>query len=208
MTTLEAGPTRGRPTSDPLERVAAVLRSHNIEALVVDTGGEARDLVLGLIPEGSEVHSGKSRTLEEIGLYHDIVESGRFDALRPKLFAMDRATQGREMRRLVAAPDWMLGSVAALTEDGTLVAASATGSQLGPYAAGAGRLVLIVGSQKIVPDLEAAMRRIREVVFPYENEQVRGRLGVDTVLEKVLLIIGEWTAGRTTVVLVREPVGI
>jgi hypothetical protein len=208
VTTLGSGRAPVHAAADPLERVADILRANNIEVLVVGTGAEARDVVLGLIPEGSEVYSGKSRTLEEIGLYHEIVESGRFDALRPKLLAMDRATQGREMRKLVAAPDYMLGSVAALTEDGTLVAASATGSQLGPYAAGAGRLILVVGSQKIVPDLDAAMRRIREVVFPYENEQVRGRLGVDTALEKVLLILGEWTAGRTTVILVREPVGI
>ena len=121
---------------------------------------------------------------------------------------MDRQTQGREIRKMVAAPDVMLGSVAAVTDDGTLVAASATGSQLGPYASGAGRVILVVGSQKIVPDLGAALRRIREDVFPYENAQVRARLGVDTVLEKVLLILGEWQAGRTTVVLVREPVWV
>ena len=121
---------------------------------------------------------------------------------------MDRQTQGREIRKLVAAPDVMLGSVAAITFDGMLVAASATGSQLGSYAAGAGRLILVVGSQKIVPDLDAALRRIQEVVFPYENAQVRARLGVDTALEKVLLIYGEWQAGRTTVVLVREQVGV
>jgi hypothetical protein len=98
--------------------------------------------------------------------------------------------------------------VAAVTQDGTLVAASATGSQLGPYAAGAGRLILVVGGQKLVPDLDAALQRIRDVVFPYENAQVRGRLGVDTVLEKVLLIFGEWQPGRTTVILVRERVGV
>ena len=102
----------------------------------------------------------------------------------------------------------MLGSVAAVTLDGALVAASATGSQLGAYASGAGRLILVVGSQKIVADLDAAFRRIREVVFPWENEQVRAKMGVDTILEKVLIIYGEWTPGRTTVVLVREPVGI
>ena len=120
---------------------------------------------------------------------------------------MDRATQGREIRKMIAAPDYMLGSVAALTEDGALVAASATGSQLGPYAAGAGRVILVVGSQKIVPNLDAALRRIEEVSFPYENEQVRARLGVDTRLEKLLVIYGEWREGRTTVVLVREQVG-
>ena len=138
----------------------------------------------------------------------ELVESGRYDAIRPRLMALDRQTQAREMRKLVAAPDIMLGSVAAVTRDGLLVAASATGSQLGAYAAGAGRLILVVGSQKIVADLPAALRRIDEVVFPYEDAQVFERLGVHTVLEKVLLIYGEWLAGRTTVVLVREPVGV
>lgn len=191
-----------------IEHVAEALRSHNIEAIVVDTGVEAKDVVLGLVPAGAEVHSGKSKTLEDIGLYVELAESGRFDALRPRMFKMDRATQGREIRKMVAAPDVMVGSVAAVTSDGMLVAASATGSQLGPYASGAGRLILVVGSQKIVPDLDAALRRIDDVVFPYEDAQVVERLGVHTILEKVLLIHGEWAAGRTTVVLVREPVGI
>lgn len=161
-----------------------------------------------MIPAGAEVHSGKSKTLQDVGLYEELVGSGRYDAIRTRTLAMDRQTQAREIRKLVSAPDFMLGSVAAVTEDGALVAASATGSQLSAYAADAGRLILVVGSQKIVPDLDAAMRRIREVVFPWENAQVRETLGVDTVLEKVLIIYGEWRAGRTTVVLVREPVGI
>ena len=201
-------PTPNGAASDPLERVADALRSHNIEAIVADTGEQARELVLELIPAGAEVHTGKSRTLEQIGLYDELVTSGRYDAIRPKIVAMDRETQGRDIRKMTSAPDVMLGSVAAVTEDGTLVAASATGSQLAGYAAGAGRLILIVGSQKVVPDLDAALRRIHDVVFPWENEQVRARLGVDTALEKVLVLYGEWRAGRTTVVLVREPVGI
>jgi hypothetical protein len=195
-------------TTDVLERVASALRSHKIDAVIVDTADEARETVLGLVPEGAEVHSGKSKTLEDVGLYAELMESGRFDAIRPKMFAMDRATQGREIRKLTTAPDFMLGSVAAVTEDGALVAASATGSQLPAYAAGAGRLILVVGSQKIVPDLDAALRRIRDVVYPWENAQVRARLGVDTILEKVLILYGEWSAGRTIVILVREPVGI
>jgi hypothetical protein len=193
---------------DRIERVAAALRSHNIDTIVVDSADEARKVVLEMIPVGAEVHSGKSKTLEDVGLFAELIDSGRYDALRPRYFAMDRKTQAREIRKLIAAPDYMLGSVAAVTEDGTLVAASATGSQLGAYAAGAGRLILVVGSQKIVADLAAAMLRIKDVVFPYENAQVRERLGVDTVLEKVLVMYGEWQPGRTTVVLVREPVGV
>ncbi|HEY5488163.1 MAG TPA: LUD domain-containing protein [Candidatus Limnocylindrales bacterium] len=199
---------RDQEGADRVDRVAATLRGHKIEAIVVDTATEARNVVLGMIPEGAEVHSGKSKTLEDIGLYADIVEPGRYDALRPRYFAMDRKTQGREIRKLIAAPDFMLGSVAAITDAGVLVSASATGSQLGPYVSGAGRVILIVGSQKIVSDLDAALRRIDEVVFPYENAQVRERLGVDTALEKILLVYGEWLAGRTTVVLVREHVGV
>lgn len=207
----EAGdPTAPGATAAPdaLEQVASVLRSHNIDALVVDTAAQARDAVLALIPEGAEVHSGKSKTLEDVGIYSELVDSGRYDIVRGRMAAMDRVTQAREIRKLSAAPDFMLGSVAAITTDGTLVAASATGSQLAAYAAGAGSLILVIGSQKLVPDFDAAMHRIRDVVFPWENDRVRERLGVDTALEKVLLIFGEWRSGRTTVVLVREPVGV
>jgi L-lactate utilization protein LutC len=195
-------------TVDRLERVADAMRAHNIEVVIVDTGAEARGAVLARIPEGAEVHSGKSQTIEELGLFVDLMESGRYDAVRPKLLAMDRKTHAREMRKLGAAPDYEVGSVAAITEDGALVAASATGNQIAAYSGGAGRVILVVGSQKIVPDLDAAFRRIREVVFPWETARVREKMGVDTKLEKVLILYGEWNPGRTTVVLVREPVGI
>ncbi len=191
-----------------IQRVAKKLRANNIEVVVVDTGDQARDEVLARIEPGSEVHSGKSLTLEEIGVFSALHEAGRFDAIRPKLQSMDRATQGREMRKLGAAPDTIVGSVNAVTEDGVLVVASATGNQLGAYVAGAGRAIFVIGSQKIVPDLDAALARIRETVFPYEDARVRAVLGVGTKLEKVLLIYGEWVSDRTTVILVREPVGV
>jgi len=191
-----------------IQRVAEKLRANNIEVVIVDTGDEARDEVLARVPEGSEVYSGKSMTLEEIGVFAALHEPEKFDAIRPKLQAMDRATHGREMRKLGSTPDTIVGSVNALTKDGVLVAASATGNQLAGYAAGAGRVILVVGSQKIVPDLDAALRRIDETVFPYEDARVRSTLGVGTKLEKILLLIGEWVDGRTTVILVREPVGV
>ena len=193
---------------DVIERAAKALRANNIEVVIVDTGAEAREAVLARVPEGSEVHSGKSKTLEDIGVYDDLHEPGRFDAIRPKIFAMDRATHAREIRKLGAAPDTIVGSVNAITEDGALVAVSALGNQLGSYAAGAGRVILVIGSQKFVPDLETALSRVREVVFPYENDRVHEKMGVDTKLEKVLIIFGEWLAGRTTVIIVREPVGV
>ncbi len=193
---------------DLVERVAEKLRANNIEATVVDTGAEAREAVLRIIPEGSEVHTAKSKTLADIGLTEILNNSGRYDAIRPKYLAMDRKTQGREIRKLQVAPDFMVGSVAAITEEGLIVAASATGSQIAPYVAGAGRVIFVIGSQKIVRDLDTALARIRKVAFPYENAKIRESMGVDTKLEKVLLMFGEWLPGRTTVVLVREPVGV
>ena len=191
-----------------LERAAAVLRAQNIEVLIVDTGAEARDAVLERIPAGSEVHSGKSRTLEDIGVFEALHAPGAYDPIRPKLMSMDRATQGREMRKLGAVPDTIAGSVNAITADGALVAASATGNNLAAYAGGAGRVILVVGAQKFVADIPAALDRIRDIVFPYENERVNAMLGVDTKIEKVLVLFGEWVSGRTTVILVREPVGV
>lgn len=191
-----------------IQRAASRLRESGIEVFVVDTGDEARDLVLERIPEGSEVHTGKSATLEEIGVFTALHEPGRYDAIRPKLYSMDRATQAREMRKIAAVPDTVVGSANALTEDGALLAASATGNQLAAYAGGAGRVILVIGSQKIVPDLDAGFRRIREVVYPYEDARVRAQLGVGTKLAKVLVTFGDWIEDRTTVIIVREPVGV
>ena len=209
MKTLEGDLTNlAAQTADRIERVAAAIRAHNIEVIVVDTGVQARSAALDLIPDGAEVHSGKSKTLEDLGLLADLIESGRYDPIRPRLSRMDRQTQGTEMRKLSSAPNYMLGSVAAVTEDGALVAASGTGSQLAAYAAGAGHLILIVGSQKIVADLDEGLRRIQEHVLPYEDARLQAQLGVPTKLARLLVMYEEPRLGRVTVVLVREPVGV
>jgi hypothetical protein len=198
-----------RPASEAtIDKVAAALTANNIEAVIVQDGAEARAKVLERIPEGAEVHSPKSKTIEDIGLFTELNDSGRYNAVRPRYLKMDRATQGDEIRKLFATPDWMVGSVQALTEDGTLVTVSYSGSQIGPYAASAGHVLLVVGSQKIVPDLDTAMTRIREVAFPYENARLMSELGVPTKIAKVLQIHLEARPGRTTVFLVREPVGV
>jgi len=199
--------TAPAPT-ERIDGVAEALRGHNIEAIVVETGAEARERVLAMLPEGAEVHWGTSLTLEEIGLTPELLAEGRYDALRPRYLPMDRATQGREIRKMTAAPDFMLGSVQAITDDGALVVVSYSASQIGPYASGAGRVILIVGSQKIVADLDEGIRRAREHVVPYEDASLRKRIGVPTKLAKLLVMYEEPRPGRMTVILVREPVGV
>jgi len=191
-----------------LEAVAARLRERNFEVVIVQSSADVKAAVMGRIPEGATVHSGKSKTLEEAGLFKELMESERYDFIRRRTSKLDRKTQGDEIRKLGAAPDFMLGSVQAVTESGQLVVASASGSQIGPYASGAGKLILVIGSQKIVPDVDTALRRINEHVFPYEDARLRETIGVGTKLTRWLVIEQDYYPGRTTIILVRESTGV
>lgn len=191
-----------------LEAVADRLRERNFEAIIVDTTEQAKAAVLDRIPEGAQVHSGKSKTLEDIGVFKELMESDRYDFVRKRTLKMDRKTQMREIHKMGATPDYMLGSVQALTEAGQLVVASASGSQIGPYSSGAATLILVVGSQKIVPSLDVALRRITEHVMPYEDARLREQMGIGTKLARILIMERDFNPGRTTVILVREPVGV
>jgi hypothetical protein len=133
-----------QPVSDEvLGQVAARLGERNVEAIIVPGPSEARDAVLRLLPADAEVHAGKSKTLQDIGITPELAAEGRYNYLRTVYLKMDRNTQMREIRKLISAPDYMLGSVSAVTRDGVLVAASATASQLGQYASGGGKVILV-----------------------------------------------------------------
>ena len=186
---------------------AAALEANGIEVLRAADAAEAKRIVLGLIPDGSQVHHGASESLEASGITDEIEKSGRYEPLRPRIWSMDRTTQADEIRRLSSAPDVMLGSVHAVTETGSLVAASMSGSQLGPYATGAGRVILVVGTQKIVPNLEEGLRRIDEYAFPLEDARAQAAYGIHSGVNKVLVINREFMPGRITVVLVDEVLG-
>lgn len=194
-------------SEDRIQRAAAALRANNIESLVVDDAEAAKRAVLERIPDGAEVHSGASKTLQQTGIQSELEASTRVTWLRKQLLAMDRTTQAREIRKLAAAPDIMLGSVTAVTEDGRLVTASNSGSQLGPYAAGAGKLILVVGAQKVVRDLDEAMRRIYEHALELESDRLRAAIGVDSSVSKILITNRDARPGRTVVILVREALG-
>ena len=168
---------------------------------------DAKGIVLGLIPDGSEVHHGASMSLDDAGITDEIEQSGRYESLRPRIFSMDRETQADEIRRLSSAPDVMLGSVHAVTETGSLLAASSSGSQLGPYVSGAGRVILVVGTQKIVSDLDEGLRRIEEYAFPLEDARAQAAYGIHSGVNKVLIINREIAPGRITVVFVDEVLG-
>ena len=192
--------------ADRVARVAQALEANGFTVRVARDADEARRLVLDLVPEGAEVNQGASVTLDSIGVTQEIAGSGRYDALRPRLWAMDRGTQGREIRKLGAAPDVMLGSVHAVTQNGWLVTASGSGSQLGPYASGAGKVVLVVGSQKIVTDIDEAFDRIETHAFPLEDQRAMDAYGMHSAINKVLVTRAD-APGRTTVIIVEQAIG-
>jgi L-lactate utilization protein LutC len=193
-------------TTDSLQRAADSLRSHGFEVEVVADGAAARDLVLSRIALGSEVHGGASATIDSIGLTEVLERSGDYLPLRPRIWAMDRQTQKDSIRKLGAAPDVFVNSAHAVTEDGSILIASATGSQLGPIASGAGHIYFVVGAQKVVPDVATALRRIETYVFPLEDARAQEAYGMHSALNKVLIVNGDFP-GRVTVVLVEESIG-
>jgi hypothetical protein len=192
---------------DRVRRATAALEANGFRVLRARDAAEAGRMVLELIPEGSTVHHGASQSLEVTGIARELETSGRYEAIGPRVRSMNRATQGDEIRRLTSAPDVMLGSVHALTETGSLLAASMGGSQLAPYAAGAGRVILVVGTQKIVADVEEGLRRIDEYALPLEDARALEAYGIHSAVNKVLIINREIVPGRITVVLVDEAVG-
>jgi len=208
MPTIEPNLAFAELASDErIARTVAGLGPRGVTAEVVENGAAARARVLELLPLGAEVFTSLSETLAETGLAAEINDSGRYDAIRPKLARLDRTTQRREMKKLAAAPDFVVGSVAAITEDGQLMVASGSGSQLGHYSYEAGKVILVAGTQKIVRDAAEGLRRIEEYSLPLENERMRKAFGYPSSLAKILTIRRDFPAGRTTLILVKEKLG-
>ena len=183
------------------------LKNNNIEAVVVENAGKAKEKVLEILPEGAEVMNMSSVTLETLGLDKEINESGRYDAVKPKLARMDRETQSIEMQKLGSAPVWAVGSVQAITESGQVIIASNTGSQLPAYAYGSAHVIWVVGTQKIVKNLDEGMKRIYDFVLPLETEHMQNLYKMNSNVSKLLIINKEFIAGRLTVIFVKEKLG-
>jgi len=194
-------------SDERIAKAAAALERNGVRPLLAATGADARGLVRSLLVDGAEVYNNTSRTLEAIGVADDIERSGRYQPLRLRLYRMDREMQHREMRTLAASPDYVVGSVHALTEGGSLLIASASGSQLGPLASGAGHVILVIGAQKIVPDVATGMRRIYEYCYPLEDARARRAYGLPSGVNNILIINKVVTAERITAIVVSERLG-
>ena len=208
MTTPVPAMRFGDPANAPrLERAAAALTAHGFTVEILDDAAAARIRVKDLIPEGASVFTGASETLRLSGIEEDINASGRYQATKPQTLAMDRVTDADDIRRLRAIPDFVVGSVHAVTETGSLVAASGTGSQIPAYAGGAARAIWIAGGQKVVPDLPAALRRVEDHCLPLESARTQVAYGSPSAINRLLILNAELVPGRGTVLLLREAIG-
>lgn len=190
-----------------IDKTVKALEANGIGAVVVANGQEAKEKVLELIPEGAEVMTMSSKTLETIGLPEIINESGKYDSVKKKLMGLNRETDALQMQKLGAAPEYSVGSVHAVTEDGKVLVVSNTGSQLGSYAYGSMYVIWVVGAQKIVKDFDEAIDRVYDYVLPLESERMQKMYGMPSNVSKKLVISKEIRQGRITMIIVKQELG-
>ena len=186
-----------------IEKTVEALEKNGIHALIVETGAEAKKQLFELLPKEAEVMNMTSTTLDSIGVSKEIMESGNYNAVRKELESLDRETQGLEMQKLGAAPEWVVGSCHAVTEDGKVLIASASGSQLPAYAGGSSHVIWVVGAQKLVKDFDDGIKRLYEYSLPLEDERARKVYGMGSGVNKILVVNKEFMQGRITMIIVK-----
>jgi acyl-CoA hydrolase len=194
------------PDEATLAATVTALEEHGFSVEIADDLDAARQAVLARIPAGSSVMTNTSVTLDETGIAEEINGSGRYDSARSKMMALDFATQAQQMKAIGGQPDYALGSVHAITSDGTLVIASASGSQFAALAWGAANVILVVGAQKLVRTLQDAHERVYRHSLILEDARAQAAYGQHSAVGKVLEIHQEMP-GRIHIVLIRQPVG-
>jgi L-lactate utilization protein LutC len=192
---------RIRKTSENLE-------SRNIKVEVVAGRQAALSRLRELIPEGAEVMTGGSTTLSEIG-FTDLLKSGDhpWKNLKDEIVNEKDEKKQSELRRRSVTSEYFLGSVHAVAETGEVVVASATGSQLPAYVFASPHVIWIVGTQKITSDLDSAIKRVREYVFPLENERMKKEGYPGSMMGKLVIFEKEFVPGRITLIFVKEKLG-
>ena len=194
---------------ESIDKTITALKNAGIESVVVETGSDAKKKLLDLLPKNAEVMQMTSVTLDTIGVSQEINESGNYDSVRNKLNKLDRATDSLKMQKLGSAPEWTVGSVHAITEDGKVVIASNTGSQLPAYAYGSPHVIWVVGTQKIVKNLDDATKRIYDYILPKESVRLNKQYNMTTgsFVSKLLIINREFVPQRITIIFVKEKLG-
>jgi L-lactate utilization protein LutC len=196
------------PEEKNLEFAVANIKEKNINVEVLKSKEEALARIREMIPDKASVMAGGSTTLDEIG-FTKILKSGKhkWNNLKEKILSEKDSEKQAALRRKSVLADYYLGSVHAVSLTGEIVIASATGSQLPAYVFSSPHVIWVVGAQKITPDLEMAIERVREYVFPLEDERMKKEGQVGSLIGKMVIFEKEFVPGRITMLLVKEKLG-
>jgi len=198
-------------TQEQIVRTAAAVRARGVNVDILDTGADALARIKQLIPAGATLSSGASVTLRQIGL-EDLLISKQHPWVNLKEAALAETDKARQMelRRQSILAQYFLGSVHAIAETGEIVVASATGSQLAPYAYASPNVIWVAGAQKITPTLEDAIRRVREYNLPREDQRMKEAGAPGSTIGKLLIFEREAPSlnRHVTLLLVKAVLGI
>ncbi len=198
------------PTDEVINKTAENLNAHNMKTFIVDNKEQALEKLLELIPEGKDVNTGSSTSLKQIG-FMDLLkgDTSKYNYVGKQIVAEDDAQKRADLRRKSIAVEYFVSSVNAVTENGQLIAVDATGSRIGTLPFAAEKVVVVVSATKIVKDLDAAFKRIKEYVFPLEDKRMKSEYGeqAGSSLNKWLIMEKEFMPDRTTVIIVKESLG-
>ena len=193
-------------SEEQLNNAVSALEDKGFGVIVAETAKEASEKILGMIPKGSVVMDNSSVTLETLGI-KEAIESGDYISARKAIWAVNDKAERDAARKKYSIVDYGLGSANAITEQGELIIASNTGSQIPTYAFNAEKVIFAIGTHKIVRDIAEGLERIEKYVVPLEDEHMLKLYGMHTAQNKILVIRGENIPGRITVVLIKESVG-
>lgn len=180
------------------------LKQKGYEVFEVADKKEALQKVKNLIPKRASIMNGSSVTLEEIG-FIDYLKSKEheWNNLHEKVLAKEID------RKTTTISDFYLGSVHALTQDGQMIIASNTGSQLPSLTFNSQNIILVIGKQKIVKNLEEGLKRLEDYVYPLEDKHMMGLYGVGSQISKILIFRNEakMLGRKINIILVDEKLG-
>lgn len=193
-----------------VEKTIAALKTHNFNAELVETKEAALARIKEIIPAGVSVMSGSSTTLNEIG-FTEYMKSGAhgWNNLKEIITAEKDPVKQAALRKQSVLSEYFLGSVHAVTETGETLTASGSGSQLPSYAFTSPNVIWVVGTQKIVPNLDEAFKRLKEYTFPLEDARMKATGAAGSNVGKILIMNNDapYLGRKITLIFVNEKLG-